>query len=603
MTKTIDWKKLKHARGPATRVPAQVQQLLAKGNERREDAFSTLQDMLIEKGRWFEASAPALALLLDTAPKAPEPDLLLVLAADVLGADHLRSWLAPLDEALPAEAVKVHEAALERKEALFALLEGKEPAARAAATVVLTMLPELRGEALPLLKRRATQDDEEVVRASALLALGRLGAGDAEVAQIVDAARGAEDPLVRGAGAVAWLRLDAGRSFAAVAEGLEAWLGWQPAEPWTPDQASLPWFGGLAVAWYRMKLPLGGAATALVALARQRDATRDLVEIALRLGSSATGGAALRRLSALVLDLGGFLQFGENHVALLDELSPEQRAIAEKLAPTRLVPLAGRGLPASGTPRRRWLGLAPPGPLERQVEVEISGSQHALPLWRAWKQIVATAGRDSRPIPPPLDALLSGHDRWQAIVEFDSKAYGFACHMAPEELERQLAAIPHDDELLRRAAELADELVERFAAAEAQGTPVAPSFTTSAMLLLPLVRAGKPLEQRWERLIYIGDEPQGREIFQALTPDRREAWIAAYLEREMAGKGAMVVASLMKKVLTVVDLALTPTTAKLLARILAAYKKDVPTGSADELLGKLRAAAQGQPSVLRALGG
>ncbi|MGK3971058.1 HEAT repeat domain-containing protein [Sorangium sp. So ce118] len=611
MTKAIDWKKLKHARGPATRVPAQVEQLVGKNSDRREDAFATLEDTLIERGQWLEASAPALALLLDAVPDAPEPDLLLVLSADILGADHVRAWLAPSEEALPAEAVGVHDVALERREALLGWLRDARPAARAGAAVVLAMLPEIRGEALPLLKRQAGEEPDTAARASALIALGRLGEGDEEVDRIVEGARGAEHPLVRGAAAVAWLRLDGGRSFAGAAEGLAGWLEWKPAEPWTPGQTVLPWFGGLAVTWYKVKQPLEAAPSALAALARQRGATRDLVDTAVRLGSGALSGVAMRRLSAMVLDLGGFLQLEKDYVALPEELSAEQREIAEGLAATKLVPIAGLGLPACGASRRRWIGLEPPGPLERHVEVEIAGQRRTLPVWRAWRELNVSeaneegeAGEESAsgPIPRPLNACLTGHDRWQAIVEIDAESYGFGCYMDPDELERQLASVPQDEELLRRAAAVADDLAARFAAGAREGIRMAPSPSMSAMLLLPLVRAGRRLDQRWEPLIHVGDEPQAREIFQALTPERREAWIEGYFEREMAGRGTMVVASLMESVLHVTDLTLTPRTAGFLGSVLAAYKKEVPRGSADQLLGKLRALAQGRPDVLRALG-
>ncbi|XXX81732.1 hypothetical protein WMF30_23520 [Sorangium sp. So ce134] len=616
MTKTVDWKKLKHARGPATRVPAQIEQLVGKDGDRREDAFATLEDTLIERGRWSPASAPALALLLDAVADAPEPDLLLVLAADILGADHVRTWLAPAGEALPAEAAEARGVALERRHALLGWVRGERPAARAGAAVALAALPELRGEALPLLKRQAAEDPDAAARASALIALGRLGEGDEEAGRIVDGARGAEHPLVRGAAAVAWLRLDAGRSFAEAAEGLAAWLEGTPAAPWTSGQTALPWFGGLAVTWYKMKQPLEAAPSALAVLARQRGAIRDLVGTAVRLASGALSGVAMRRLSAMALDLGGFLQLEQDHVALPEELSAEQRAVAEGLARTRLVPIAGLGLPACGASRRRWIGLEPPGPLERRIEIEIGGERKALPVWRAWKELALlalsgegepSAGDEAEegaggPIPRPIDARLAGRDRWQAIVEMDAGSYAFGCYLDPDALERQLAAVPQDEELLARAAEVADDLAERFAAGAREGIRMAPSPSMSAMLLLPLVRAGRRLEQRWEPLIHVGDEPQAREIFQALAPERREAWIEAYFEREMAGQGTAVVESLMASVLPVLDLALTPRTAAFLRGVLAAYKKNVPRGSADELLGKLRALAQDRPEALRALG-
>jgi hypothetical protein len=543
MAKTIGWKNLKHARGPATRVPTQIDELVAAGPRDRERAYWGLQDPLVGRGKWFAASAPAVSLLLESVARAADPRLLIVLVADIVGGDQLRGWLrAPAAPLTPAEKA-VHEAAIEHKGVLLGALRHEAGGVRAAAAMALAMLPELTPESLPLLAVQATTDGDEIGRSGALLALGRLGASDVQAGAAVASSRAAgTPPLVRGAAGLGWLRLDLARRFPEARMQIEDGLSYRGEE--------LPWFKD--VAWFH-NVPFADAmGRALVALARHRgkDAERELAELILAIGKESGEGTVETQAAKILLDLGGFSGKPADRVALVEELSPEQVAMAKELAATDLLPGGGFCLPASGAVRRRWIGLDPPGPLDRRTDVR----GKSVPVWRAW----CTRNPAPTDCPSPLD-------RWQALIEFAATSYPPSARwLSSSELEKELSAAPSGDELFDRAARIADDLAKRIAATFRGRRPVFPPLTTSALLLLPLVRAGRPIEPRWDGLITIDGDPQGRRLLAALPVDRREAVLCNYLEA--------IGGTLPTRAIDVVDLAPTPRVVEAIERRLDALR-------------------------------
>lgn len=600
METTPDWKKLSHAQGAAKAVPSQAKKLAGRDAGAAETAFGDLCAALVRRGQWFDASAPTVALLLDALPRAKEKDLVLVLLAEIAGADHARAWIAPSDDAIPED---VQAAVVSRKQALFDALASKERDARAAALVALATLPALAAEALPLVRARAATDPEEIVRASALIALGRLGAGDPESAALIDKARApGSPPLVRGAAALAWLRQDPARRADSVATDIEAWLTW-PGQDIEPDAPQLPWFGGLRAGWYSMTQRSSAVARGLAELARARGDADAVVALVLRIGQESASGLAARRAGEVILDLGGFRELRPDRnnvpsVALPEELSPAQRAIAEKLAATMLLPAAGHGLPAAGACRRRWIGQEPAGPLEAPVEIELDGAKRSLPLWRAYADIEAR-----RPFPPPLppqlDGLIAGLPRWQALVELAARSYG--CMevrvIAPAALARELGAVPHDDAFFALAARLADDLAARFAAGARAGAPLRPDFPLSALLLLPFVRAGRPLDPRWDALVHVGAQPEAREILAALPPERREAIVW----ESVRGAAPNAIPGI-QEAIAVLDLAPSQRIGEnLLRRLANPAVKGFFRDKADTFLARVRELAEREPGLREAL--
>jgi hypothetical protein len=524
----IDWKTLDVAQGPANRVPALVKSLASANRVEAGVAFQGLRTALLKKGEWFSGTAPAVASLIEGMEAAPDKVLFLVLIADVLGADHVRAWLASTKELAPAP---VASAAVERKAVLLRHAESTDAAVRGAAILALAMLPELSAEVVPRLVQLATADADEGVRASALIALGRLGEGDADARALVRERSEKEDSaLTRGAATVARLRLEAdGVALDSVAASVEAWMSWR-SPAYDENVPRLPWFGR-----FDTTQPLAPTSAALLALARHRREERPLLELAFRIGAETNSGRAARCAGELILELGSLTAFRSKpgphpFVALPEDLDDRQRAVAKRLAATMLLPQAGLGLAAAGEARKRWLGLLPPGPLERVITVSVGGVMKTLPVWRAWVELEQHRVYGA-PVPPPLAGELAGLDRWQAVIEMLLQTYGDGPRNV-KDIDELLGSLPPGEALFDRGARLADDLGARLSEARRQGMSTWVPYAACALLLLPFVRAGRPLEPGWDSLVSLTTLPGSREILRAIPDQRREAILwAAVAER------------------------------------------------------------------------
>jgi len=367
--------------------------------------------------------------------------------------------------------------------------------------------------------------------------------------------------------------------------------------PWDRKATWIPWFGGLPVAWYALNQRLDFAAHGLAALARSRSQSAELVDSALRLGTGESLGLEARRLGKLILELTGFAALEKNGVARFEQLSRDQQGVARKLADTTLVPLAGYGLPACGTARRRWSGIAEPGPLEQEVMLTVDDTEMGLPRWFALRKLRAEGHSDRSPLPALLSTGLTALERWQAIGELESLRYPIGCHLDADEREEELAVVSGEPGVLEIAREMADDLSQRIAAAARDGENSCPNPSGCACALLPLVRAGKPIEERWDVLVCLRDDPHAREIFAALTLERREARIRDYLPADMPSG---VIPSSVEGVVALIDLA--PTQPAIRA-VLAAIEKYAQARSSrpEELLQALDERAREHPELKAAL--
>jgi hypothetical protein len=242
-SKPVAWKSLKHAQGAATRVPTQIEQLSSDKPLERDDAYSLLRGALVGREEWFGASAPAVALLLDDAlESAKEPHRVLLLVADIVGADHGRAWAA---DSVAAGGAAVRTEVVERRKLVESRLGHESAAVRSAAAVLLALLPEVRREIVAELLRLAREDAAAVVRATAILSLAACG-DDA----VLKDARKAKEAIVRGAAAVAALRLDPKSPFDAERAGLEDWLTWLPPQDFRSQVAGETPSADEQVAWF-----------------------------------------------------------------------------------------------------------------------------------------------------------------------------------------------------------------------------------------------------------------------------------------------------------------------------------------------------------------
>lgn len=351
----VDWKKLKQANGPATRVPKQIKELLSPDPDERGSAEVTLFETLFAPGKWFSASAPAIPLLCDVldADKGESRFYAGWLIGEILAGDHVDA----LERKKPArndDMAAARAAAVNRKASLFHALGDKDARVRAGAAFALAFVPELADESTALLRKRLEEDKDPFVAASIILALGVLGR---------PTAGGVDHDIVRGSTTLAKAMNDRSIALASHAKELSAFLRTDPphgAFPWGrfhPEQV-------------------------LVAILRARGADVLDTLLALDLGDAKPG--AWENYAAAVMDESGLKKrFKERDVALPADLSAKERRVAEVLAKRDRIPGIGWGIPASGRVRRRWLGLSEPSPLEKPLK--------GVPLWKVWKDDYAKA--------------------------------------------------------------------------------------------------------------------------------------------------------------------------------------------------------------------
>ncbi len=514
-----NWRKLKHARGLATKVPEVVASFCAENELDRRAAFFALQHDLVRRDRWYTASAPAVSLLLEALPDTPADVRrnLLVLVADIVGGNHERAWLAPASEKPPPLAAKCQEAAAEASPVILKSLRSRDGDERGAAAVLLAMLPTLDTTSCALLRKTASKDKDDVARTCALLALARLDAREDSMESVIDEASNARASLVRGAAGIARLRIDESLAVEAAASDIESWLSWEGT-----DRADFPFFGTTGSDPWVQEVPhRDGPPRMVVALALQRGAagSKQLLEVATAVAAHSKSGVAQAQATKIVIEVGGLRELEDRSVVPFDELGLRQQATAHSLANTLVIPRGGYGLPASGGCRRRWAGIEARGPLERPV-----GSKRAKPLWLAYNNASAKAK------PAVIEKNLNGLERWQAYAELACGAYDSMVAMGPADVERELALVQSDEGLLKLAAALADDVSLRYAAAARIGRPVPPSRAASGLVLLPLFRSGKKLEPSWDHLISLQGREQTRELLEGLPAKRREALLLRHLE-------------------------------------------------------------------------
>lgn len=524
----IDWSRLSGRYGFATRIPERLAELSSPVRSTRYDAWGTIVDVLVGEAAWFGASGPALGVLLDAVAGAPEPDLLLLLAGEILGGGRVR-WLWGAERVEPPPDVS--ERALDHREHLVRWLSDRR--AGAGAAMLLAMLvpadPTLRAE----LEACISSSAPAAVRASAVLGLSRAGApappwlaalsGDA-----------AQPSLVRGAAALARARLEAA-PLATLADGLAAWLAWEPE-----GDERLPWFDLVRTDrppfGFDAGLPESPAQAAWeVSRLRGPGGTDELVRLVTELLPATDSAGVATQGARILTEAEGWRRYTAEQIVDPRELPGHEQEAARALARCDLaLPGGGYGLAPSGPCRRRWMGLEPPGPLERPVE---TADGKTVPLWRAWFEWQI----ESNELMPEVS--LSAHDRWEAWVQ-GVASYDFWVP-SMELVEEELARVPHDDELFGRIARLCDEFAARARAARRCREIWLLRGEAGALLLLPVVRAGRPIDPSWDDLVPVRIEPQGREIFSAVPAERREAILRRFAAARQDPEAKAAIAALL----------------------------------------------------------
>jgi hypothetical protein len=223
-------------------------------------------------------------------------------------------------------------------------------------------------------------------------------------------------------------------------------------------------------------------------------------------------------------------------IPLVATLTPAQRALAEIVA-GHVVAIGGFAIPKAAWVRRRWLGLAPAGALERPVLYVHDGEKRRAPLWHALLQLGAVTdddGAEDRPgARAQLFASLPLGDRLEAYGDIALGAYGLDLDGLTIDLD------PLRDEGKAWAPAYADRLLTLFdgdALHLERGEQTGIPDLIKPVVALALVRAGVPLEPRWDGLIPVEDSAITRELLAALPASRRASVVVRALDDMFANQ-------------------------------------------------------------------
>ncbi len=205
------------------------------------------------------------------------------------------------------------------------------------------------------------------------------------------------------------------------------------------------------------------------------------------------------------------------------KLDPVHEKLARLVAHRTGIALHEWAIPQTAWARRRWLGIDPPGVLDREVEYTRKEKVRRAPLWRALAKLGDEAGEK-------LFAALPAMDRLEALVDLALEAYRVE---APSWDDWEKVRI---DEPARLSA-----LADRVTALYAEGAPSSERDGHSTLpwpigwlLFLSLVRAGVPIEERWDWMLPIG--PLTAECVAAIAEPRQGQAIVNALKAEFPSR-------------------------------------------------------------------
>ncbi|MCB9687605.1 MAG: hypothetical protein H6738_16790 [Alphaproteobacteria bacterium] len=336
------WERLQHAYGAADDIPGTLAALRSHDPAVRADARWWLRATLVHQGTRYTASAAAVPPMVGAAedPEVQERAAILDLLADLAVGAADGWWATGVDpDAEAPEVVAVQRALAAQHVRLTDLLDDADPAVRAGAARVLSVVPAVADAVRDAAVARAG-DPDPVVRAAMLLAAGLAdrSSGEGLAADVLRAGLVDADP-----------RVTAAAGAALGEEGIEACARCLVAEPsWTLP--GLGWFGGDLVAL---------TITALDGLRSLRDArvAEALLHVVER-GAEPHARRALRPAFFLVTDrlppIGGWSRAGAP-----EALRRFATAIVDRpeLGEPELWPaLADNGLPRTPDALRAWAG-------------------------------------------------------------------------------------------------------------------------------------------------------------------------------------------------------------------------------------------------------
>lgn len=527
----IDWSQVYDAYGPAKKVPQYIRSLTAPKAKVRRKALEDLTNAINHQGQVTPAAVEAAPFLVAAAlePATPDKGPLLALLADLaVGGNHIGSLISgyevrtgPFAEGPDEHPLKIlyrHIAA--GADGYRSLLETGDTPARIAAPLVLAFLSDQAEGSIAPIRRRIEIEQDEKARASAVLCLGYLARylktdeDEPRLRKIFAETEG----LVRLAAGIALMEIGP----AQVGPEVEAAL----LDGFSQHKEPVPDFF-----WCEGELDNFLASTLCCIGEQKRDLAllRKLLDLTAGLPTQATAGRDLLHAA--------FAEDGDEPRAAPrrpSELRDEQREALREVLERGLWPrlqrtLAAHGIPRDEAPLRRFLGLEPAGPLDREVAGE--------PLWRLgvralrgdatpdeWitavtegqqpAEILATCEETISP-PYALDTLFPVSER--ELHREELAAAAATLRLVTQALS---AGVPR-----ARLMEIAEELLRRERAPEGWCAAVAAALHELS------TREGAAFEERWDGLLLRGaGEPYAevlRPIVEQLPEPRRESLVLA----------------------------------------------------------------------------
>ena len=438
---------------------------------------------------------------------APYGRWAIMLCAEVAAArSSVATWLSSPKGALTNGGGAV----MDHASAWITLLSHESAEARAATAMLCGCVAPLGLEGLEQLIALGHDDPHPAVRSSAVIALSRLGEDADAARQAVVAATATDDdgPLLQGALALARARLDPECGVLSQTD-LTTWLSSRTA---TSHGAVFPWFVEPSE-----DLKVGDAllirpeAIGIVALAVARDQRAQLLDALASLAIE-PGHVVLRdNIEVSLVWWAGLADRKAGTIALTaDELSPTQRQMTERLADSALFPSARYGVVACGSPRRRLLGLEPPGVADQPV-ANRDGAQ--VPRWRAVLDH-RDADTEGNLFAPEVIEGLERDEIVELLLLIDENMYGG--YIRVEETPPEYT--PSDPVAFVNAQR---DLIDDFAKRAAAQKPLAKCGRTFSAVLVPYMKAGGELEDGWRLLFGMGDAEAFAEALDALPESQR----------------------------------------------------------------------------------
>jgi hypothetical protein len=208
-----------------------------------------------------------------------------------------------------------------------------------------------------------------------------------------------------------------------------------------------------------------------------------------------------------------------------------QRALLRVLASYSFAaPFLSYGIPAEVFDRRRWLGLEPPGPMERVVEVEVLGKLRTWPVWLCLKVQQASEPNKSIDVEELLGNVLTPTQLLEVKVEYTKNAYSLRLggDVFHEVMEHSREMLPWARNYLKYMSRIFHE----FGGTQSGGSLAAPT----AMRVL--VKEGHVEELLPEYDVLLN--PGNRFMLEVLPLPRREKLVVSSLRETLRADAAEV---------------------------------------------------------------